>query len=133
MSKLIEPYPYGYPKVVDEEPTTKLNTQALYEFHVRKAEHAKQRCDDIIAYHLDRAHWTISLGLSQLRYDAETLAERNTANDLIFAKWSGKYRFHEARAMYVGQRVLMAQQTAIIKLLQNQAIQDKIQRSGGPK
>ena len=110
-------YPFGYPSILNEEPTTKLDTRQLYAFHVTKAEHAKQRCDDIIAYHDGVARWEVSLGQTQLPYTPEVLGERYVANDLIFAKWSGKYRFHQARAVYLGQRVIMAQQDALIKLL----------------
>jgi hypothetical protein len=116
-----KPYPFGYPRVVDEEPKTRLDTRQLYEFHVTRAEHAKQRCDDIIAHHNAVAQWDISQGNTTLPYDVNTLSERYVANDLIFAKWSGKYRFHEARARYLGQRVIMAQNDAIIKLLERRS------------
>lgn len=98
-----------------------LDTRQLYEFHVRKAEHAKQRCDDIIEYHVSVAQWDVSTGNTTLPYSAETLSERYVANDLIFAKWSGKYRFHEARAVYLGQRVIMAQNDRLIRFLTGKA------------
>jgi hypothetical protein len=111
------PYPFGYPKILREEPTVLLDTRQLYEFHVRKAEHAKQRCDDIIGYHTDVARWEVSTGSTTLPYSADILSERYVANDLIFSKWSGKYRFHEGRAQYLGQRVIMAQNDRLIRFL----------------
>ena len=112
-----QPYPYGYPKVLLEEPSERLDTRQLYNFHVTKAEHAKQRCDDIIAYHNAVATWDVRTGNTTLPYSVETLSERYVANDLIFQKWSSKYRFHEGRAQYLGQRVIMAQNDQIIKVL----------------
>lgn len=117
MTKKHQPYPYSYPKVLHEEPTERLDTRKLYEFHVRKAEHAKQRCDDIIAYHTDVARWDVRTGNTTLPYSIETLSERYVANDLIFGKWSAKYRFHQARATYLGQRVIMAQNDRLIRIL----------------
>jgi len=117
MTKTRPLYPYNYPGVLSEEPTERLDTRKLYEFHVRKAEHAKQRCDDIIEHHSAVARWEVQLGQTQLPYDVATLSERYVANDLIFAKWSGKYRFHQARATYLGQRVIMAQNDRLIRIL----------------
>jgi len=112
-----EPYPYGYPKVLLEEPSVRLDTRQLYDFHVAKAEHAKQRCDDIIDYHTAVARWDVQTGNTTLPYSVETLSERYVANDLIFGKWSAKYRFHQGRAQYLGQRVLMAQNDRLIRFL----------------
>jgi hypothetical protein len=117
MTKTV-PYPFGYPSEIPEEPTTKLDVRKLYEFHVTRAERAKEQCDRIIAHYDDKAAWDVAHRQTQLSYDAQTLSERYVANDLIFSKWSARYRFHEARATYLGQRVLLAQQDAIIKLLE---------------
>jgi hypothetical protein len=114
-------YPFGYPRVVSEEPVGGLDALQLYElydFHVRKAEHAKQVCDDIIDYHDDRARWEVATGSTTLPYEASILGERYVANDLVFGKWSAKYRWHSTRAQYLGQRLIMAQNERIIKLLE---------------
>lgn len=116
------PYPFPYPRILHQEPTTKLDTRELYAFHVTKAEHAKQRCDDIIAHHTNEAAYDVATGRTQLSYDVATLAERYVANDLVFGKWSAKYRFHERRAVYLAQRILLAQQDTIIKLLEQRGV-----------
>jgi hypothetical protein len=118
MTKRPPSYPFGYPRVVSEEPTGELNVRDLYEFHVKRAEHAKQRCDDIIDYHDAVARWEVSVGSTTLPYEASILGERYVANDLIFGKWSAKYRWHAGRATYLAQRLILAQNERIIKLLE---------------
>jgi hypothetical protein len=119
MTKRPPPYPFSYPRVVSEEPTGKIDVRTLYEFHVKRAEHAKQRCDDIIDYHDTVARWEVRVGSTTLPYEASILGERYVANDLIFGKWSAKYRWHAGRATFLGQRLLLAQNERIIKLLES--------------